>query len=150
MANEWRDLGEEEISTTLLTSQIFRRHMRWFLVNEGELEEFRKVDAESSDYLTFGVAALAVAGGLFGSSFTITGDHFTLPQLVMFYLAPAVSGIIGVIWTNKGYRERSTISTKREADIARIRTESQVAVETTATRIVTDTEIVPLKSGAKE
>lgn len=141
MADELRTLKEEDISSKLLSSKIFRRHMGWFLVTEGELEEFRKVDAESSDYLTLGVAALAVAIGLFGSSFTITSEHFTLPQLVMFYVVPAFSGIIGLFWTNKGSRGRSAVSTKRETDIARIQRESHVAVET---RIIPDSDMLPM------
>ena len=138
MPDELPTLNEQEISTKLLTSHILRRHMQWFLVNEAELEEFRKMDSESSDSFTLGVAAITLAVGLFASSFTITTEHFTLPQLVMFYVVPAVSGILGLFYALRGRRGKSAASTKRDSDVSRIRKESQVAIETTATRIVSD------------
>jgi hypothetical protein len=148
MADELRTLKEEDISTKLLTSQILPRHMDWFFVNEKELKDFETMDSESSQFLTVGIAALAVAVGLFGSSLTLAGA-FTLPQLVMFYLTPGVVGALGILATWKGFADRGKASVKRLEDIARIRRESAVAVETTATRIIGDTDIRPLPNETK-
>src|SRR5580704_10442468 len=132
-------LSEDEVTTSrLLTARILRRHMQWFLVNEGELEDFRKMDSGSGDNFTLGIAAITLAVGLFASSLTITSEHFTLPQLVMFYMVPAASGILGLFYASKGRRGKSAAATKRDSDINRIRTESQVAIETTATRMMGD------------
>ncbi len=148
MADELLPFKQEDISTKLVTSQISPRSMLWFLVNEGELEDFEKVDSESSQFLTVGIAAIATAIGLFGSSFTIS-SAFTLAQLVAFYLTPGVVGTIGTLSIIKGLVDRSNASQKREKDIKRIKKQSAVTVETTA-RIVSGVALPSVADDKKQ
>jgi hypothetical protein len=113
----------------LLPRTIEPRPMKWFLVNNDELETFKKVDTGSSQNLALGTLAIGIAASFFGSQFTVSAA-LTLHQIALFQLAPAILGPLGIWWSWKGVGELSTMTKERAAHIERIRAKGGVATST--------------------
>jgi hypothetical protein len=103
--------------------------MHWFLVNDDELEQFKKMDIGSSQNLAFGMLAIGIAASFFGSRFTVS-TALTVAQFSLFYLAPAFLGPVGIWMALRGILELNNKSADRSKHIERIRSQSGVVTRT--------------------
>jgi len=134
-------LDEKNFSRDLLQGTIAPRTMRWFLVNDDELEQFKKMDAGSSQNLAFGMLAIGIAASFFISRFTVSAN-LTVAQFSLFYLAPAFLGPVGIWMVRRGTSELSGISADRAKHIERIRSQSGVVTRTEVSSVRPSEELV--------
>lgn len=128
-------IGADLFGQTLLPGTIAPRAMRWFLVNDDELELFKKMDTGSSQNLAFGMLAIGIAASFFSSRFTVSTE-LTVAQFALFYIAPRFLGLAGIWWALRGVFELSNMTKDRARHIERIRSQSG---------IVTRTEVSPVR-----
>ena len=134
-------LGAGLFGQQLLPGTIAPRAMRWFLVNDDELEQFKKMDTGSSQNLAFGMLAIGIAASFFGSRFTV-GTALTVPQFTLFYVAPAILLPIGLWWALRGVFELKGMTRERATHIERIRSQSGVITRTEVSPVRPSEELV--------